>query len=131
MKGSTIKAAKKKREHFMIELRKDKNDELFRDKRQRVDHRIDHNSKSDEYLAHEVQAFQNKERALSLAIKSGDVEEVLSNLDMIRKILTMHSDSDMVPWKAFFNTNLFDVITVDLRNKDYFNDVDIQREVLW
>ena len=133
MKPTPDIETKKKREQFMIEIRKTQNDTVFKSRRTKASERpqnpqnhIDKDIEQDS-----LQKFTEFEKSLVLAVSTNNSEKVFEVVSDIRSVLNYHPDPNFVPWAAFLKTNLFDIFVENLREKNYYNQRDIKKEVLW
>ena len=136
MKSTPDIESKKKREQFMIEIRKNQNDIVFRARRTKFDAEQSTDRKSLNLLDKEIEQealekFQEYEREMINALATNNSEEVFTILNNIRCVLNSFADPNLVPWAAFFKTNLFDLLSVNLRQKKYYNEIEIKKETLW
>jgi len=128
--------SKKKRQQYMIEIRKATNDNYFKTRRARTNtgDKPQPNAPSplDQELERENREFfLDCERKLTAALINNDVASVFETVVQIRSRLSYSESPDLVPWKAFLDTSLFDLLNKNLEDKKYYNQPDIRVEVLW
>jgi len=136
MEHRAEKESKKKREQYMIEIRKSQNDIVFKSRRMRGTANNSNPSKNSEYINEDIEResydkFMVFERELLKGITTNDKDIVITSLTNIRLLLSYYTDPNLVPWLAFFKTMLFDIISVNLKEKNYYNNKEIKKEALW
>lgn len=120
----------------MIEIRKDKNDKVFEARRNKKTMKSETDGRTDIILGQEsdeeaLALLRTTERDLLKALSVNNVDEIFANLTTVRTIISQHLDPALVPLVPFFETSLYELVSINLREKNYYNSIDIKKEVFW
>lgn len=132
MQPKHISTSKRKRENFMIQIRKNKNNDIFKRNRRRFrnDSPERNFSKQIDFSIIKNSIFEYSD-SLKKAIATRDVEEVKTLLFDIRGFTSFQKEVDQIDFSQLFETDLFHLIIEDLNKLNFFDNDEILNEAIW